>query len=115
MSFTIITKNNEKTFDNNELVNISSKEGFDYFLNTGFDFMLTVQFDAQAGKCILLNQFHCQNFLFKGQPLPQKLEIEKVCKIMVKDSDEFITIKLNDVSGNVKIAAQQMTEQDLKE
>ena len=115
MSFTIITKNNEKTFDNNELVNISSKEGFDYFLNAGFDFMLTVQFDAQAGKCILLNQFNCQNFLFKGQPLPQKLEIEKVCKIMVKDSDEFITIKLNDVSGNVKIAAEQMTEQDLKD
>lgn len=115
MTFTIITKHGEKTFADKELVNISSKEGADCRINFGFDYMLTVEFNKSTGKYSLLNPFNCQNFLFKGQPLPQRLEIDKMCKLMVKDSDEFIGIKILAAAGNTKIAHEELTEQDIKE
>ena len=43
MSFTIISKNNEKTFTDKQLINISSKPGYDFQIVTPFPFMLTVQ------------------------------------------------------------------------
>ncbi len=113
MTFTVITKNNEKTFADKELVNISSRDGYDYKIDLGFDFMLTVEFSKETNRYILLNQFNCQEFLFKGQPLPQRLEIDKACKIMVKDSDEFISIKV--MQGSTKISPENLTEEDLKD
>ncbi len=115
MTFTIITKNNEKTFANKELVNISSRDGYDYKLDLGFDFMLTVEYNKDTNRYVLLNQFNCSNFLFKGQPLPQRLEIDKVCKIMVKDSDEFISIKVLQEFVTTKVTPENLTEQDLKD
>ena len=115
MTFTIITKNDEKTFADKELVIISSREGYDYKIDLGFDFMLTVEHNCDTNKYALLNQFNCQEFLFKGQPLPQRLEIDRVCKIMVKNSDEFLSIKVNSDAGNTKIAPENLTEDDLKD
>lgn len=114
MTFTIITKSGEQTFANKEIVNISSKQGYDFFVNVPFNFMLTVVFDKSSNKYAILNQFNCQNFLFKGQPLPQRLEIDKMCKLMVKDSDEFITIRVDEVVSNTRISHENLTEQDLK-
>lgn len=96
MSFSISTKNNEKTFTNKSVVYISSKPNYDYYLNPGFDFTLTVQYDVKSNKCYLLNQFNTKKFLFKGQPIPPKLEIDKICKIMIEGTDEYITIKVLD-------------------
>lgn len=115
MTFTIITKQGEKTFANKELVTISSKEGCDCRISFGFDYMLTIEFNKNTGKYSILNQFNCPYFLFKGQPLPQRLEVDKMCKLMVKDSDEFIGIKVLESAGNTKITPETMTEQDLKE
>lgn len=115
MTFTIITKHGEKTFADKELVNISSKEGADCHINFGFDYMLTVEFNKSTGKYSLLNPFNCQNFLFKGQPLPQRLELDKMCKIMIKDSDEFISIKVLAAAGNTRVTHEVLTEQDIKE
>ena len=114
MAFTISSKNNEKTFADKELVNISSRDGYDFKIDTGFDFMLTVQFDIQTNKCTVLNQFNNQRFLFKGKPLPAKLEVDKLCKIMVDGSDEFITIKTIGTSTNKNIAQENITESDIK-
>lgn len=94
MAFTIITKTTQKTFTDKQLINISSKPGYDIQLNTPFPFMLTLQYDAKANKCLLINQFNNQKFLFRGQPIPASLEIDKLCKIMVADSDEFLTIRV---------------------
>lgn len=115
MTFTIITKHGEKTFADKELVNISSKEGADCHINFGFDYMLTVEFNKSTGKYSLLNPFNCQKFLFKGQPLPQRLELDKMCKIMIKDSDEFISIKVLAAAGNTRVTHEVLTEQDIKE
>ena len=114
MSFIIITKNGEQEFRNKDLVNICSKTGYDCQLNLGFDFMITVQFNPTNGKCSILNPYNCQNFLFKGQILPSQLEIDKVCKIMVKDSDEFITIKNNFAGATVKLNEENITEEEIK-
>ena len=115
MTFTIITKNGEKTFAGKELVNISSKDGFDYVINFGFDYTLTIEYDKSRNKYCILNSFNCQDFLFRGQPLPQRLEIDKMCKIMVKNSDEFIGIKVDDIVLNTNIAPEDITEQDVKD
>ncbi len=115
MAFTIITKYGEKTFAGKELVNISSKEGYDYCANFGFDFMLTIQYNKETNTCTILNPYNSQNFLFKGQTLPQSLEIEKICKLMIKNSDDFITIKLVDAPIITKIAEENFTEEDLKD
>ncbi len=114
MAFTITTLSNEKTFSDKELVNISSKPGFDYQMNTGFDFMLTVQYDPRTNKCVLLNQFGNTKFLFKGKPIPARLEIDKVCKIMVEGSHEFILIRTLGATANREIAQEEMTEADIR-
>lgn len=93
MPFSIITKTNEKTFENKNTIHIGTRSGVDMEINFGFEFLLTIQYNPETNKCILLNRTNCSKFLFKGQPLPQRLEIEKVCKIMVEGTDEFITIK----------------------
>lgn len=93
MPFSIITKTNEKTFENKNTVHIGTQTGVDFSVDFGFEFLLTVQYDPQTNKCILYNRSNTQKFLFKGQPLPQKLEIDRVCKIMIDGSDDFITIK----------------------
>ncbi len=114
MAFTIVTKHGEKTFADKELVNISSKAGADYQVDFGFPFLLTVQFDMNTNKCVLLNQFNNNKFLFKGQALPPKLEIDKVCKIMVDGSDEFITIKVIGSTISKNVAEENITESDIK-
>lgn len=113
MSFTISSKNNEKTFNDKDLINIGSKPNFDYQMNVGFDFMLTLQYDRSSNKCVLLNQFGNKKFLFKGKPLPSRLDIEKVCKIMIDGSDEFITIKVETIS-NKNVAQENLTEADIR-
>ncbi len=114
MAFTITTKNGEKTFANKELVNISSREGSDLTLSLGFDFLLTIQYDSKTNKCAILNQFNNSRFLFKGKPLPPKLDIDRVCKIMVEGSDEFISVKVIGETVNREISEEKITENDIK-
>lgn len=114
MAFTIVTKYGEKTFADKELVNISSNANADFQVDFGFQFMLTVQCDLKTNRCVLLNQFHNQKFLFKGKPIPAQLEIDKVCKIMVDGSDEFITIKVLGEATTRNITEENISEADIK-
>ncbi|MBQ7450281.1 hypothetical protein IJS77_02595 [bacterium] len=94
MAFSIITKYGEKTVQNREVVNISSKAGSDIVMNLGFDYLITIQYDKTLNRCTILNPFNNPNFLFKGAPMGAKLDVTNVCKIMVANSDEFIGIKI---------------------
>jgi len=114
MAFTIATKHGEKTFADKELVNISSSANADFSIDLGFQFMLTVQCDPKTNRCVLLNQFRNQRFLFKGKSIPAQLEIDKVCKIMVDGSDEFITIKVLGETSSRNISEENMSEADMK-
>ena len=114
MAFTVSTKHGEKTFADKELVNIGSKMGADVILNLGFDFLLTIQYDPKTNRCTILNQFNNPKFLFKGKPVPARMEIDRICKIMVDGSDEFISVKVFGSAANHEIAQENITETDIK-
>ena len=115
MAFSLITKNGEKTFNDKELVNICSKDGFDVKLDVNFDCMLAVQYDVKTNKCTVLNQFNNEKFLFKGKQLPARLEVDKVCKIMIDGTDEFLTVKVLGNSTTTELAEENLTEDDVKD
>lgn len=114
MAFTITTKNGEKTYADKEFVNIGSNINSDIQMNLGFEFLLTVQYNSKTNTCSIINQFNDSHFLFKGQPVPAKLDIDKICKIMIANSDEFISIKIIGNSVNREIAQENITENDIK-
>jgi len=103
MFITISSKNNEKSFHDKELINIGSNQDCDYTLNIGTDFLLTLQCTT-GGKCTLLNTFNNSKILFKGQPIGQKIDFEKVCKLMIADGDEFISIKLTPETSSYSLS-----------
>ncbi len=93
MTFTIITKKFQQTFNSGDVLNITSGRTGDCCINFGFDYVLTLQYDSNTKVCRLSNPLNCDMLLFKGQPLSAQLEFTNMCKIMIKDTDEFITIK----------------------
>ena len=107
MAYTIITKHGERTVQNREVVNISSKAGSDIVMNLGFEYLLTIQYDKGLNRCTILNPFNNPNFLFKGAPMGTKLDVTNVCKIMVANSDEYIGIKVLPLQAAQPQAAQQ--------
>lgn len=107
MGFSIISKNKELTFNDKKVVYISSKDNCDFHLETGFDYVLGLAYDEKTNKCKLVNKYNNPKFLFKGEPLPEVLIVDKVCKIMIADSDEFITIKV----GESVIAENNITKE----
>ena len=61
-----------------------------------------------------MNQFNNTNFLFKGKPLPQSMDITKVCKIISANSDDFITIKTLETSYDTTNLGNSIDENDIK-
>ena len=102
MGFTVSSKNNEKTFNDRKVVYISSKPDYDFQVKTDFDFILGVQYDEKSNKCRLVNKYNYPQFKFKGEVLPEKMVIEKVCKIMIDGNDDFITIKVGETAQNIQ-------------
>ncbi|MBP3821608.1 hypothetical protein J6G99_08205 [bacterium] len=100
MTITISSKNSEKIFQNKQIISISSKQESDFYFNAGFEFILTLQYDASSNTCVLLNPYNNKSFLFKGVPIGPRISVDKVCKIMIDGSDEFITIKISDKEQN---------------
>lgn len=94
MRLSISTSKKEKTFDDKDFITIGGSEQFDFFLDLGFDYMITVEYEAKKGNFTVLNNFNSEQILFKGLPLTTKLTAEKLCKLLIKDSDEYLSIKL---------------------
>lgn len=113
MAITISSKNNEKTF-NQEIINIGSNPNCDYTLNTGSDFVLTLQYDSKSKKCTVLNTFNNQNILFKGQPIGQKIEVEKIAKLMFLNSDEYISIKITEDAPSFVVSGADKAKADIE-
>lgn len=119
MAVTISSTGKEKTFEK-EIINIGSNPDCDYVLDVGFNFMLTVQYNAKENKCTIVNTFSNENILFKGKPIGTKLETDKICKLMIEGSSEFIGIKITESAPSASfktaanIAAEDFTEEDIK-
>ena len=99
MTIIISSKNQEKSF-NQEIINIGTNQNCDFKIDTDYDVVITLQYNQNSNKFTILNTFNNPNILFKGEPVSQKLETEKVCKLMFKDSDEFISIKVSSEPTN---------------
>ncbi len=119
MAFTIHTPFGEKTFTGNDFVNIGNSANCNLKVDFGFDFLLTVQYNPDTHGFTIINPFNNPNLLFKGEPLAPRIEADKVIKITVKDSDNFITIKVAEeslqASNSVSsIASRDFTKEDMQ-
>lgn len=94
MRLSIATSKTEKTFEDKDFITIGGNEQFDFFLDLGFDYMITVEYEAKTENFTVINNFNSEQILFKGEPLTSKLTFEKLCKLLIKNSDDFISIKL---------------------
>ena len=116
MIITLTSKNNERTFSDKEIINIGSNPSCDFVVDMGSEFLLTLQCDSTGKKCTVLNSFNNQNILFKGKPLSQMTEVDKVCKLMSGLNDEFISIKIIEQasSGSYEVGALEQRKAELE-
>ncbi len=102
MSVTITSKNNEKIFADSKVINIGTAPNCDYKVNLNFDLIISLQ-KLDTGKWQVVNNFKSDKVLFRGQPIGSAIEIGSLCKLMIADSDEFISIKITAGGANPKI------------
>ena len=62
MIITLISKNNEKTFTDKEIINIGSNPDCDFVVDIGSKLVLTLQCDNQNNKCSLFD--NATTFIF---------------------------------------------------
>ncbi|MCD7780058.1 MAG: hypothetical protein LUH05_05240 [Candidatus Gastranaerophilales bacterium] len=104
MRVTITSKNNEKIFNDFEhkVINIGNAPNCNYKLDLDFDLMFSLQ-KLPSGKWQVFNNFKSNKILFRGQPIGSAIEIGSLCKLMIADTDEFISIKITEGGTNPKI------------
>ena len=104
MTVTISSKSGEKSFEDLNVINIGTAPKCNYRLdNIGFDLILSLQ-KKDDGKWQIVNSFKSDKVLFRGQPIGASVVIGSLCKLMIADSDEFISIKVTTAGTNPKIA-----------
>ena len=117
MTIVVSSSKLEKVFDEKDVINIGTNPNCDFHLDLDFDVLLTLQYDKDENKCILMNTFHNERVLFKGKPI-KKVEIGNICKIMFAGSPEFINIKIVETTASPKavktIAREEMSEEDMQ-
>ncbi len=118
MAIIISTSKQEKVFTDKDMINVGTNPNCDFRLDFDFDLLLTIQNDRVNNRCTIINTFHNDRVLFRGQPV-QKVEVGSVCKLMIADSDDFISVKIlaeeqTQVKTVSSIAKEDFTEDDLK-
>ncbi|MCD7739884.1 MAG: hypothetical protein LUH11_00840 [Candidatus Gastranaerophilales bacterium] len=104
MNITITSKNKEKVFNdaNNNVINIGTAPNCNYKLDLNFDLIISLQ-KLPTGKWQVVNSFKSDKVLFRGQPIGPAIEIGSLCKLMIADTDEYISIKITSGNANPKI------------
>ncbi len=105
MKVVITSKNNEKVFNNTNVINIGTARNCDYKLDLDFDLIVSLQ-KLESGRWQIVNNFQSDRILFKGQPIGKTIEIiGSICKLMIADTEEFIGIKITVGGTNPKIVS----------
>lgn len=105
MTVTISSKNGEKSFNDLNVINIGTAPNCHFKLqNIGFDLILSLQ-QQDNGKWMIVNNFKNDKVLFRGQPIGASVIIGSLCKLMIADSDDFISIKITSGGTNPKIVS----------
>lgn len=102
MKVIIASKNNEKVFNEIDVINIGTAPHCHFKLNLDFELLISLQ-RQENGRWQIINNFKTDKVLFRGQPLGNAIEIGSLCKLMIADSDEFISIKITSAGTNPKI------------
>lgn len=104
MKVTITSKNNEKVFNDSNVINIGTAPNCHYKLELPFELIISLQ-KTDSGKWQVLNTAKSDKVLFRGQPIGKGIEIGSLCKLMISDSDEFISIKITEAGTNPKVVS----------
>lgn len=102
MRVVIASKDNEKVFNDLNVINIGTAPNCNYKLNLDFDLIFSLQ-KQDNGKWQVINNFKSDKILFRGQPIGSSIEIGSLCKLMIAGTDEFVSIKLTVAGTNPKI------------
>ncbi len=102
MKVTITSKNNEKVFNEASVINIGTAPGCHFKLDLDFDLIISLQ-KTDGGKWQIVNNFKSDRVLFRGQPVGSAMPIGSLCKLMIADSDEFVSIKITAAGTNPKV------------
>ncbi len=102
MKVTIASKNDEKIFDDFNVINIGTSPKCHFKLDLNFDLLISLQRQPN-GKWQVINNLKSDKVLFRGQPLGSSLEIGSLCKLMIAGTDEFVSIKITAAGVNPKI------------
>ncbi|MBQ3642203.1 hypothetical protein II906_09825, partial [bacterium] len=104
MSVTITSKNNSKTFDNENIINIGTLPTCHYKLDLNFEFIVSLQL-SDNGKWQVVNNLKSDKVLFRGNPIGNGIIIGSLCKLMIAGTDEFISVKITEAGTNPKVVA----------
>ena len=126
MKVIIASKNNEQEFVNTPVINIGTTQNCNYIMSFPEDVLISLQ-QKEDGKWQIVNNLKNDVVLFRGQPLNATITINTVCKLMLSNSDEFISIKvINDEPKAVPqetpkqqktvsmIESEDLTQQDMR-
>lgn len=118
MSIIISSSTQNEEFNQKETITIGSGINCDFVLDLGFEFLLTLKYNILDREWTIINRFPNEKILFKGQPIGQNFVIDKICKLMIANSQEFISIKINNSVAGQKtvemIESEGFTEADMK-
>ena len=93
MKVIISSKNNEQEFINTPVINIGTTQNCNFIINFPEDILISLQ-QKEDGKWQIVNNLKNDIVLFRGQPLNATITINTVCKLMLANSDDFISIKI---------------------
>jgi hypothetical protein len=102
MRVTITSKNNEQVFNDSNVINIGTAPNCNFKLNLDFDLIISLQ-RAENGKWYVVNNFKSEKVYFRGQPIGNGMAIGSLCKLMIADTDEYISIKITEAGTNPKV------------
>ena len=95
MTLTISTSKQEKSFDNKDFITIGNNPQCDFYIDFAENCMLTIHFDKTGSKCVITNNFQNEKILFKGKPITERIVFDNICKLMIADSEEYISLRLS--------------------
>ena len=93
MDIMITSKNNEMFFVDKNVITLGSNNTCNFKLDLEYDILLSIQYDFLTKSYFLMNHFANPNVLYCHDTL-RKLELGQFNRILFKDSDEFLTIRV---------------------
>ncbi len=93
MDIMITSKNNEMFFVDKNIITLGPNDSYNFKLDLEYNVLLSIQYDYLTKSYFIINHFANPNVLYCHDTL-RKLELGQFNRILFKDSDEFLTIRV---------------------